>query len=246
MAKPQKLDRRRQLGLQIKFARGERSWRLRDLAVKTGLSAPKLCRIEGGLERIRLDELELIAKALKLQVTDLTDPEVEFSSAPPRKGGPNTKPARKAPTRKPGKTKAPKPAKVAKPVAKPKRKVKARRPRAPRMGLPNAPGDLAAQLAKDKITADDPHPRDCGCQACMRERAESREKVPAAGVYAQPKTDQLLEDIGDLVADMVTQRDSSEPDQQDLPRVEAPAADSDAPNAPVAVDADDSVKSAAS
>ena len=56
--------RRIALGQQIRARRKAQKYTLKALAAITGLSVPKLCRIELGQERTRLEDVDTLAKAL--------------------------------------------------------------------------------------------------------------------------------------------------------------------------------------
>lgn len=59
------------LGQAIRARRMALRLRQKDLAAATEMSPPKICRIERGQERVRLADLEAIARALKQDVKSL-------------------------------------------------------------------------------------------------------------------------------------------------------------------------------
>jgi transcriptional regulator with XRE-family HTH domain len=66
--------RRKSLGMAIRQLRKQRELTLKELASATGFSSPKLCRIELGKERVRLEDVDAIARALRQDVKFLLTP----------------------------------------------------------------------------------------------------------------------------------------------------------------------------
>ena len=85
--------RRMTLGLAIRRLRKQRKLTLKDLSSATGFSSPKLCRIELGKERVRLEDVETIARALRQNVKFL------LTRTPPPKEKPGHRKGRTGATR---------------------------------------------------------------------------------------------------------------------------------------------------
>ncbi len=65
------------LGARLRKLRGERGWRLEDLAERTGLSRAYLSRLEGGERQASLGTLFGVARAYDVSFSSLFGPEPE-------------------------------------------------------------------------------------------------------------------------------------------------------------------------
>jgi transcriptional regulator with XRE-family HTH domain len=82
------------LGARLRKLRGERGWRLEDLAERTGLSRAYLSRLEGGERQPSLSSLFGVARAYDVPFSSLFEPEpeaedlvvVRAASDPPQRG----------------------------------------------------------------------------------------------------------------------------------------------------------------
>ena len=68
------------LGARLRRLRGERGWRLEDLAERTGLSRAYLSRLEGGERQPSLGALFDLARAYDVSFSSLFEPEPEAES----------------------------------------------------------------------------------------------------------------------------------------------------------------------
>lgn len=73
---------RAQIGTLIRSHRKARKLRLIDVALRTGFSLPKLCRLEFGRERIGYTELHTLAGAFGVPVTSLLPRQVRVRNVP--------------------------------------------------------------------------------------------------------------------------------------------------------------------
>ena len=82
------------LGARLRKLRGERGWRLEDLAERTGLSRAYLSRLEGGERQPSLSSLFGVARAYDVPFSSLFEPEpeaeevvvVRATDGPPQRG----------------------------------------------------------------------------------------------------------------------------------------------------------------
>lgn len=79
---------RAQIGTLIRTHRKARKLRLIDVALRTGFSLPKLCRLEFGRERIGYTELHTLAGAFGVPVTSLLPTHVRVRKIPRLEFGP--------------------------------------------------------------------------------------------------------------------------------------------------------------
>lgn len=71
-----------QIGQLIRSHRKARKLRLIDVALRTGYSLPKLCRLEFGRERVGYADLETIARALYVPIPSLIPKHVKVRKVP--------------------------------------------------------------------------------------------------------------------------------------------------------------------